>query len=251
MKLKDIKLMVAVPAYSSVHTDFAISLLDLSTVFGSKKVHLEIEFVTGSSLVMDARNQLVERFMRSICTHLLFVDSDITFRPEDVKVLIEHANDERKIVCGLYPKKKPNWEMIQHLAKLGAPSHVLQTQLGTLDNSMFEPLDPPPSTLQPVRVKSTGSGFILISKDVFTKIRAKFPEYTYYEKNNYEDGHTERYAYYDTRMIEVDGKRQHLGEDVSFCFLAKDAGFDTWCCPWVNLGHIGSTEYKSRVNYKA
>ena len=249
MNLSDVKLFVAVPAYKTVDTDFVVSLLDLSTVMRNKSAYSEIHFVTGSSLVMCARNELVERFLASECTHLMFIDSDIVFTPEQVLELIDHASPEKKVICGLYPKKKVNWELIHHITNLGAPVPVLETQSGTLDDSLFSPIDPPTESNLPVRVEKAGSGFIMIERSVFTTIKEKFPEYAFHEKKNYEEGFAELYAWYDTRFVIKDGVNQQLGEDVSFCYPCRDAGIEIWCCPWINVGHIGNMEYKTHVNY--
>lgn len=248
MKPEDIRLMVATPAYGQITTDYNFSILNTMSVFRSKDIYMEVEFVEGSSLVMDARNQLVERFFASDCTHMIFIDSDISFEPEDVLTLIEHLDDEKQVICGLYPKKKPNWDMLSHMTKMGAPSNVLPSQTGTLDASMFSPIDPPQPTNVPVRVEVTGSGFILISKKVFEDVRQSYPEYTYYSKES--GTYEEKFAWYDTRMVvNEDGYQEHVGEDVSFCLLCRGIGIDIWCCPWVNLGHTGILQFKSEVNY--
>jgi hypothetical protein len=85
---------------------FTMSLLDLSTrVHGVPGIDLSIKLLPGDSLVTRARNTLVALFLgMPQYTHLLFVDSDITFSPDSVFRLLEMSK-RKPIVAAPYPKK--------------------------------------------------------------------------------------------------------------------------------------------------
>ncbi|MEO5329950.1 MAG: hypothetical protein H7829_17100 [Magnetococcus sp. THC-1_WYH] len=58
--------------------------------------------MTDNCHVDDARNSLVRRFMNTDCTDLLFLDSDLSWDPDDVIKILAHTD---QLVCGAYPKK--------------------------------------------------------------------------------------------------------------------------------------------------
>lgn len=66
---------------------------------------------------------------------------------------------------------------------------------------------------EPFKVHALGTGCLLIKVSCLNKI--KRPWFWY-------------------------GKRdKQVGEDVHFCRVAKEAGIDIWCCPGIEVGHIG------------
>jgi hypothetical protein len=61
----------------------------------------EWKCINGTGL-MRQRDRLVAEFVKSKCTHLLFVDSDIGWTPEDAEKLLDTGRD---FVAGCYAKK--------------------------------------------------------------------------------------------------------------------------------------------------
>ena len=64
---------------------------------------------------VDALNYLVDEFLRATdYDYLMFIDSDITFNPEDVISLAALCDPEKHpIIGGPYPKKTISWEKIK------------------------------------------------------------------------------------------------------------------------------------------
>lgn len=69
-----------------------------------------------------SRNVIVAAFLASEATHLLFIDNDITFEPDDVLVM---AMIGQPIVCGPYPRKDLDWQQIEGAVKSGVPREKL------------------------------------------------------------------------------------------------------------------------------
>jgi hypothetical protein len=56
-------------------------------------VETKFSFLFNESLITRARNYLVDEFLRSGFTHLLFIDSDIHYSPQDVLALLALDKD--------------------------------------------------------------------------------------------------------------------------------------------------------------
>ena len=121
-ELQKKKLFVATPMYGGQCAGmFAKSVADLSSVCTANGINLRSYFLFNESLITRARNYLVDEFLRSDCTHLMFIDSDIGFDPNDVIALsvIAAEGTDKHIVCGPYPKKCIAWEKIKRAVDKG------------------------------------------------------------------------------------------------------------------------------------
>jgi hypothetical protein len=240
-ELRKRKLFVATPMYGGQCAGpFTKSCLDLTTVCMKYGVQVQFFFLFNESLITRARNYLVDEFLRSDATHLMFIDSDIDFNPMDVVALLALDKD---IVGGPYPKKTIAWEKVLDAAKFGladnnplllenySGDYVFNVAPGTKEIRMDAP----------VKVLEIGTGFMMVRKDVFPKFAAAYPELSYKPDHNrtvHFDGSREIMAYFDT-VIEPESKR-YLSEDYMFCQWVRKIGIDIYLCPWMKLKHAGT-----------
>jgi hypothetical protein len=85
------KVLIAVPSLDYCPADFAMSLASL-THYRAKKLGQEIKIALMNqkgSIIMDARNALVEAALERECTHILFLDSDMVFPANTLERLAE------------------------------------------------------------------------------------------------------------------------------------------------------------------
>ena len=114
--LRSRKLFVATPMYGGACAGmYARSIADLSAICTRYGITLQLYYLFNESLITRARNYCVDEFMRSDATHLMFIDSDIGFNPNDVIALLALQDEESPydVIGGPYPKKCISWEKIK------------------------------------------------------------------------------------------------------------------------------------------
>ena len=251
-ELRKVKLFIATPMYGGnclgLYTKACLDLQGLCAQYG---IETRFSFLFNESLITRARNYLVDEFLRSGFTHLLFIDSDIHYDPQDVLALIALDKD---VIGAPYPKKSINWKAVWNASKklLGNPG---------FDEEKFNPgelegvtgdyvFNPVPGTksfnvLHPLEVMEIGTGFMMVKRPVFDKFREEYPHLNYKPdhlgQSNF-DGSRYIHAFFDT-VIDPDSHR-YLSEDYMFCQYWRAIGGQIWLCPWMKLGHTGTYEFK-------
>ena len=115
-ELRKRKLFLATPCYGGQCAGiFAKSMMDLAALCSQNGIELRTYFLFNESLITRARAYCVDEFLRSDFTHMMFIDSDIGFNPNDVLALLALQSDESDydILGGPYPKKCIAWEKVK------------------------------------------------------------------------------------------------------------------------------------------
>ena len=94
---------MAVPTVDYVPADFVKSLAKLSLRLGRERIPADVEIV-GGTLVYIARNRLANRAIRDEYTHVLWLDSDMTFSDSIVEDLLFCG---KEMVCGAFVSRRP------------------------------------------------------------------------------------------------------------------------------------------------
>ena len=229
------KLYIATPAYGCfVCNKYLSSLLMLRVVCARHGISTAVKLLGNESLITRARNVIVAEFLRSDCTHLLFIDADINFSAESVIGMLEADKD---VICGIYSKKAYNWD------KLTAPNRDSREPLSQvmLDFNINVVRETPVEKNRFVRVLDGATGFMLIKKEVLVSMYEKFPELRCV--NDVPSSREEIPAYvaiFET-MIDTDGR--YLSEDYAFCRRYQSMGGSIWCDLDCVLGHIGTYSF--------
>ena len=249
--LQQQRLFIGTPMYGGQCAGiFTKSTNDLSMLCTTHKIPMKYYFLFNESLVQRARNYIVDEFLRSDCTHLLFIDADIGFDPRDALALLAlQISDPEKydIVCGPYPKKTIAWEKVSLAAQKG----IGVDNPFDLDKFTSDFVFNPAKELtqfklsEPVEVAEGGTGFMLITREALEKYRDAYPELAYkpdHVRTEQFDGTRDIHAFFDC-VIDPESKR-YLSEDYFFCKMARKAGLSVWMCPWMKLNHVGSYIFK-------
>jgi hypothetical protein len=183
-ELRKRKLLIAVPMYGGNCTGiFAKSVADLTSLCTQYGIPMQQYFLFNESLVTRARNYCCDEFMRSDASHLMFIDADIGFNPQDVIALmaLQSSDDKYDIIGGPYPKKTISWEKIKHAVDLGVADkdpNVLEKYVG---DYVFNPKSGQNSIslAEPVEVLEIGTGFMMISRKAMETFVKEYPHYAY------------------------------------------------------------------------
>lgn len=252
-KLREYSIFVGAPMYGGMTSGiFCKSTNDLAAMCARYGIELNFYYLFNESLITRARNYVVDEFLRSECTHLMFIDADIGFNAKDVLSLlgiqISHPN-EYDILTAPYPKKSIAWEKVKKAVEKGKADNPFDLQHFTADY-VFNPAKGVTSFRidTPVEVAEGGTGFMLIPRSAFERYKTSYPELSYkpdHTRTENFDGSREIMAYFDC-AIEPESKR-YLSEDYFFCWNARKAGIKVHMCPWMQLQHVGSYIFKGSM----
>ena len=221
------------------------STADLSALGTRYGLEISFFYLFNESLITRARNYLADEFLRSKATHLMFIDSDIGFDPQDVLALaaIAEPGSDKDIVCGPYPKKTISWEKIKRAVDRGFADENPNKLEKYVGDYVFNPVEGVTEIKvnEPAEVLEGGTGFMMIQRSAFEKYAKAYPELMYKPDHirtaNF-DGTREIMCFFDA-LIDPKSKR-YLSEDYMFCYNADKAGIRTWLCPWMKTQHMGN-----------
>lgn len=247
-ELQKNKIMIATPMYGGqCFGVYAKSCIDLANKCSNYKIPIKFHYLFNESLITRARNYLVDEFLRSDFTHLVFIDSDINFNPNDVLALVALDKD---IVAGPYPKKTIAWEKVAEAVRSGVVDDDIMSLSKYSGDFVFNPVPGTKSFSigEPVEVLEAGTGFMAIKRETLEKFQEAYPDLKYkpdHARTTNFDGSRDIHAFFDT-VIDPESKR-YLSEDYMFCQYARHIGLEVWMCPWMELSHIGTHIFDSNV----
>jgi len=140
--------------------------------------------------------------------YIMWIDSDMVFKPEDFFKLLEHDKD---IVSGMYKMS----------------DDVNYATVETMDEEFFEEWmyyqfmqdkDIEAKKGQLFKVDYTGMGWMLCKYGVFEKM--KYP-----------------YFYPRKKVWKKYGWEEFVWDDVEFCMRVRELGHDIWIDPKIRIGH--------------
>ena len=245
-ELRKKKIFVATPMYGGqCGGQYTKSSVDLASLAAQYGMDVRFFYLFNESLITRARNYLVDEFLRSDCTHLMFIDSDIGFDPNDVIALavIAAEGTDKHIVCGPYPKKCIAWEKIKRAVDKGFADKNPENLERYVGDYVFNPKEGTGSIAldEPVEVLEGGTGFMMIQRAALEKFQEAYPQYMYkpdHVRTEHFDGSREILMAFQAEVDPV--SKRYLSEDYWFCQKSWEIGVKTWLCPWMKLSHMGS-----------
>ena len=237
-----IELFVGTPCYGGMLTeDYLHGILQLQNFCLENKIGLNVQTLGQESLVTRARNTLVANFLdNEKVTHLLFIDADIGFSPDNLKRYFEYDKD---VICAPYPMKLISWNMMPELIKnekdyrnLCHPYVLNFANKGeiNIDKGFAEVLD-------------AATGFMLIKRECLIKMKEAYQDLKYVSDqilNGKEFNSENTYLFFDT-MKDEDGR--YLSEDYAFSRRWQKLGGKIYADIGSNLSHIGQYRFTGKL----
>jgi hypothetical protein len=220
-----VTVFVAVPADDGHRLTFWRSLMDLMIAPEQNGVKYRIVPVPGDSLIPRIRNNLLWLwYTQTKDDFLLFLDTDLDFRVEDVHSLVAHR---LPIVAGLYGKKQPEMGWVINALK-GEPAF-------NIDGGIH-------------RVACAGTGAFLVHRSVVDKMVSEATNWPHWKIRYIDDADkTERWHLFSHVVIDDPVEFPHsprdMSEDWAFCYYARKLGFDVWLDTAAVFLHEGAALY--------
>jgi hypothetical protein len=240
-----VRLAIATPCFGGqVSSIYAASLFKLQRALHAvPDIELVVHLRDGDALITRARADLVALFLDDpAATHLLFVDADIGFAPDQVMRLVACGAD---VVGGAYPIKRVNWDKARKVMEGNRPnprSAVLDYVLEVEDPERIAVVD------GFARVRYAGTGFLMIRRHVLERMCQQYASLRFRREHSIGDplaASPNRVALFECMIEQATGI--YLSEDFSFCKRWTDMGGEIWADLTSRLDHVGPTIFHGDV----
>ena len=169
-----------------------------------RKYEVKFGIATGS-LVYNARNNLARQAVAAEADWVLWLDSDMVFNPDLLDRMLDvcEKNDISFLTALCFRRKPPYTPcLFERLDQRKDGKGASYTALLSVPEGLFQ-------------IEGCGFAGVLMSTDVLISVAAKF----------------------NGQMFDP---MYGFGEDVAFCWRARQCGYEIWCDSSIEMGHVGS-----------
>lgn len=261
IKSNRIKLYILTPCFASLcYVNYVHCLMSTIELFRKFGIPLKVEFCKNDSLVTRARNNLIARAMTDPdCSHILFIDNDISWDPVDILKLLMAEKD---LIGGIYPLKNYDWEKLVKDPQNPFNSNIVQSLIKKKNESQLAGLLSDSAMIQHnllrynvnymnqfleinnnvAKVKHLPTGFMMIRRKLLSSMMKAFPSTKYIDDVSFlrPEENAMAYALFDCGV--EDG--HYYSEDWLFCDRWSKMGGDIFIDVSINLTHTGIEDYK-------
>lgn len=153
------------------------------------------------SLIYTSRNDLATQAIQIEADYVMWFDSDMVFKPDTmVRMLDTMQKNDIDILTGLYFRRVPPYSPVLFDKLEMRGEACLWSEFKTIPEGLFE-------------VGGCGFGCVLMKTDVFFDVQSRFGN--------------------------MFAPIANTGEDLAFCWRARNCGYKIVCDPSVICGHVG------------
>lgn len=250
-----VKVYILTPCYGGLcHVNYILKVMETKEVLQNMGIQVALQFIRNESLITRGRNNLVAKAMSDpAMTHILFIDSDITWDPIHVIKLIIA---DKELVGGIYPIKKYHWDRLSQESitsilerkKISYNAGLSDTQMiyhnllhynfnylqnqNRIENNLME-------------IYTLATGFMMIQRSCIAKMSAAHPQCKYTDDCGFLQGDENKNAYslFDCAIV----NDHYYSEDWLFCHRWRLIGGQIFVDITVDLWHTGQEDYQGRL----
>lgn len=217
---------IAIPIAQVVEPRTLQSMMSLVKHSVKSGINIQDIGFTERVLIDEARNMLVETFLKESTEWLFWMDSDMVF-PEDTLVKLFNVAESKnaKMVSGVYYQRKglnypvlwsrgEDLEISGTKTGLNSPRSKTNKYVGTF-------AFPDINKKEPFKAHAAGFGCVLVHRSVFEVMARPWFKFI----------------------------KNECSEDFYFFVNAHELGFDLWVEPTINLGHIGDAPVITKYDF--
>jgi hypothetical protein len=218
-----ISVMLAMPTHRDLSPSVVKSIILTTCELKDRNIPFCVQMEAGSSIVHHVRSMIAHDFLKSDYSRLFWVDSDITWEPDDFLRFLAMST-RMDVVCGAYP------------AKQDPPLFLLGIENRTVESNEFGC----------VPLGGVGLGFSCIQRHVIEELAANAPKLKFHNRKEPIPG-IFRFDTFTEKMTAEDFalgyEAEARGEDMAFFTDIRALGYTVWVDPSITLGHIGPKTY--------
>ena len=196
------RILIAVPCMDQVPAQFAHSLAWLAS-YGIEDTEISIWFNVGS-LIYTSRDAIAKKALLDEVDLVMWFDSDMVFAPDTMKRMLKLIDEGHDMVTGIYYRRTPPFSAV------GFKTMELNEEGTAFDWTELTEIPD-----EPFEVEACGFGCVLMKAEIFVSVFAKFGQ--------------------------MFTPIANCGEDIAFCWRARQCGYKILADPSISLGHVGHT----------
>ena len=194
------KVYIAVPCLDMISARFAQCLCQL-TQTKIDGVDIEVGFNIGT-LVYDSRNRLSEQAIAAKADYVLWLDADMVFMPDTLKIMLKELIDNNlDVLTAVYYRRRPPY------------TSVIYKELSFRGGIIAEEYPDVPTENGILEVAGCGFGCVLMKADILMAVLVSHGTFF--------------------------SPLQNVGEDLSFCWRVRKCRYKLHCDPTLIIGHEG------------
>lgn len=156
-----------------------------------------------SSLVYDSRDKLAKKAMQMGADYIFWLDSDMIFEPDTLERMLNTMEEkDLDFLSGVYYRRKEPYSPVLFENLEVDEYGVHVSEFSEIPNDLFE-------------CSGVGFGCVLMKADILFDLATRFQDFFY--------------------------PVSRMGEDISFCWRARQCGYKLIVDPTIPLGHYSQT----------
>lgn len=187
------------------------TVLSLASLIAATEHEVFPVVATEGYTTAEGRNYCVIQAIKNECTHILFIDDDMTFPADTLERLLAHGKE----LVGV--------NSMSRALPLTTTVALLDENGGHWPHDKVPPYWKMPKEL--FEVFSVGMGVALIDMKIFERIARPWFKFEVHESG---------------KIL--------IGEDAWLCLKAREQGIKVWCDPTIEIGHYGDYNYSNLEN---